>query len=906
MPDIMLYGDGTLYADANTYYGRVSATLLAASELKTREIGLEVIVEDPQLNKWEYVGGTHSYPEDGLGRGFYKPANVGTGIPMWDKRYWSYRGLTDLAQLNNGDIIRVRIGDPADINDRQIWIQTITDPSVASQWASWSVQYSGTHYSASVQKNAAGTGVNIYYTKSDGLYRNNTKRWDNTADIYPDWSGTNWIDPDEVFNAVSWIPITGYPDAGWVMITYAHTDGKRVMAYGFSENVVVDAFPSPEYFCYGHVISNITGILMGSEIGIVASTPSYLNPRSTAHGSAMLAWKRPVGAGTFDDMAAYPVRGVGGGGGINYIGNMNLVQLSDGYYYCFGFETHTLPDVDRTEATSLGFGFPIWMRSKDLYHWSDPVVGPGVANSWGFNGVVEKNGYLYWADTEVVYRRPTAVVEYDLSNYVPTLDFELPRDNQAGSGSALVANPSGVNDYLLPLSDKPMTIRPGLRTATGQYEFSSYDQFYMKRVVRETEGEASRLTLEFGNIIDRLENPLRDVTNFIGKFVWDDFAPGRKNQPFNYYFASDSNPTVDSAKRLNARGIVLLTAWKGHNPDIEVQFNLLVGTARIIARYVNARNYVYLSMDSSGTVQLVEKVDNVDNILLNTATTADSSPRLRLRLYWNQWAVYVNDAQISGAFILEWGNHLPGYCGFSGTSYAVGPIHVEDYEYDLQVADLVRTALAMGDFHDVLIDNTTSKVYALIWGPQTDVPTPAEGLKKALEADKLEMTYRDGSITVGRFNDQSNVKTVRDTIIESDEIDEASRRINFASVDGNEHFWLEVDVEDAEERGRMLVSYFDLPELLDQQAVKDRAREEIKRSAKGASPGGTTPLYFDIHRMDTITWVDNRGNSKVVRVEGFAVSISQGEQPHQRQTFDTSEYSISSSDGLIEAESAEE
>jgi hypothetical protein len=86
----------------------------------------------------------------------------------------------------------------------------------------------------------------------------------------------------------------------------------------------------------------------------------------------------------------------------------------------------------------------------------------------------------------------------------------------------------------------------------------------------------------------------------------------------------------------------------------------------------------------------------------------------------------------------------------------------------------------------------------------------------------------------------------------------------------------------------MIQSYFDLPELLTQDDVAERAREEIRRGKLGQSPGGPIPLLLDLWRMDPITWIDANGVSKDVRVEGISVEINQSTQPRQLSTIDTS------------------
>jgi hypothetical protein len=109
-----------------------------------------------------------------------------------------------------------------------------------------------------------------------------------------------------------------------------------------------------------------------------------------------------------------------------------------------------------------------------------------------------------------------------------------------------------------------------------------------------------------------------------------------------------------------------------------------------------------------------------------------------------------------------------------------------------------------------------------------------------------------------------------------------------ALVDGNEDSWIQIDPADAQTRGRMIVSYLDLPELMDQNAVTARAIEEIRLSSRGESPSGEAILFFDLGRMDIVTWIDNHGNEYVVRIEGIEVNINQGKEPRQTMVLDTS------------------
>jgi hypothetical protein len=775
-------------------------------------------------------------------------------------------------------------------------VQTITDPTNPADWtSSYSVLYSGTHYSVNGVSDGTASGYTVWHTKSDGVYRNNSKKYDNSV-------FNQYTNPGKALSVgLVWDTET---EAGWVSVLHEGVyDHLRVMHFYYSANLDTTS-PTFEDFNYEWYRPGVGGVQIDDDnIGVIFQAPLFTNPRSELQGSVLAVAFKNAGGNT----PMYPFRGIGAGSGISYMTGGTPMRLADGYYYIFGGEVH-VDALRRSPAlgvsTNLGRVMPVWVRSKDLKHWSEPVIGPTFKNGHGVR-IIEAGDYVYWTSWETVWRRPTTVVEYDLTNYVPEVEFDVPRDNQPGLGRMPVANPDGVNDYLLDLSDKELNVRIGARVADGTYEFVEFDQFFMKQTIAQVKGSENRLQLEFGNIWDRLDNQMKDVTTFVGRFVWDDFSPTTKNEPFNYFFASDTKPTVVGTNhRLQTKGIVLVTAWKGHNPDIQAQFSNMDGNARLIARYINGKNYWYLEHSrSTPQLRLRQIKDGVDTVVhtwnSGDGVTSDASPKLRLRFRWYRYDVWMNGVFIGGGTLGD-SSGGEGYCGVASSSgrFDVGYIHVEDYEFDLTMADLIKTALAMGDFHEALVSDAGTRAYAITWGPRTDVATISDALRMSMEAERLQLIWRNGSIVVGKFNDTTSMKTIDNRIIESDEIEEANRRTNFAQVDGNDRFWIEVDTADVERRARLLVSYLDLPELNDLDAITERAREELRRAAMGSSPGGTTPLYFDLNRMDTITWVDNAGNSHLVRIEGFQVQINQSTKPHQHQTFDLAEY-IQSSDGSL-------
>lgn len=860
---VTIYGDGSLYGEADAIYGRISAELAAAQAAHVRETGLIVQVVDERLNAWELLTG-----ED-FGGQYYKAVQAGQGS-IWELGFWSYRGVADIVQLDNGTVVRVRNGSNTDVNDRQIWIQTITDLTSAAQWDSWSVLYSGTHYSVSIGKTGANTYA-VYHAKADGLYRNNSLVWSSpSVATYGD--------------VLNFIPVIGSTaEAGF--LTYIRHDttenplAVRTMDLYYTPDIV-NVDPVADRTNFRWTRQSAAAVLMDDgRVGKIQVHPLLFNPRSllagfTVHNQFFTSITNTAAT------PIYIIRGIGGSGGKNWYADVTISRLSDDYYYMILAEVHQVAKGQES-VTDIG-GIYAWSRSKDLIYWSEPVVGPP---SRSVAGLVEDDNYVYWCGNDAVHRRPKTAT-YDISNYVPELTLEMPRDNQASSGTVNVANPDNVNNYLRDLADQQIVIKAGIKLpSTGLYEYGEFDRFWVKQVNQSVEGEKNRLVLTIGNVLDRLENELKDVYNFVGVTEWEDWKPGKRNKTFNYFFNTDTRPTVDDTDRLSTRGIVLWTGWKGLNFDATARFSSITGECGFVGRYVDARNHTRLRR-SGTTLTLSELVDNVSTTV-DTFTVPTGAFTLRWKQEFNHYQVWV-DGVSEGSGEYRFDNYKPGYVGFQATSYKVSNFIFKDLEHPLTMENLIKTALGLGDVHDVIVSGGTSKAYAIIWGPQTDIATAADGLKASMESEKLQLVWRNGAAEVGKFNDSTIVHELQDRIIESERADEPNRRINYAIVDGNEHTWIALDLADNYRRGRSVVDYEDLPDLMTQEDVKNRAREMIRKSTIGASPGGTTPLYFDIHRMDHVLWIDNTGNEDVVRVEGITVEINQSTNPSQRMTFDNS------------------
>jgi hypothetical protein len=851
------YGDGSLYGDADAIYGRISSELLAAQITSVRETGLKVRIIDERSNRWEFLAGVDQNPVAYHANEEFRNQK--------NQKYYSYRGQSDICVLDNGNFYRVRV----DVDDQQIYDQTITDPTVTAQWTSWSLLYSGLHYSVAV---AANGNIPVVYTaKSDGIYRNNSLEWSiaNAMGIQCHRGSDGRQEVDKL-----WIKVVG--DGGWS----PQGGGRTLRKFDFYYTSDIESITPVEVpWNLGWFRHDVASIVRGDGKAVrLVTYPLYASELAGNGGESITAElvADPANIGT-ELKGPRLIRGLPGEYGHNTVSGSDIFKLSDGYYYIFYHEVHVSDDWEFSSNVETPL---VWQRSKDLLAWSEPVHSGH--NAWGFAGVVERNGIVYLCGNGAVHQRPGTSVEYDISDHVPQVGWESPRENQSGTGQLLVANPDDVHSEILDLSDRRIIIEPGIKTGAA-YEYARLDDHWVKQIKKTLDGNANRLTVDFGNIWTRLENPMRDVINFIGRTDYHDWGDSEPNEPFAYYF--DTGEGVAAGNVLSiTEGLVLWTGWKGHNPNFQISFNTVA--IDLYLRYKDENNYLKLAY-ASNTVTLTEVRLGVSTVIGTTAVGATG--RLGVRARWKSFDIWVNGA-VAVTYTHASPKLLsPGYVGWSNVgAYGVFDFDFEDLEYNYTSEDLIRQALAMGDYHDVKVGSASAKQYALTWGPQTDLPTPADGLRQVLEGEKLELIWRDGFIEVGQFKDVGVVKTIENRIINTELANAGNRRINLANVDGNEHTWFEVDIPDALERDRMINAYFDLPELLDKDKVRERAQEEIRRSGLAEAPGGLVPLFFDLWRMDVIEWVDNSGDSKTVRIEGIRVEINQSSEPSQRQQLDTS------------------
>lgn len=876
------YGDGTLYGDVGAFYGRVSADLAEAQITQFRETGLQVRVIDERVNQWEDVNTVGSID------GRLLNDNNDTRTPG----YWGYRGFSHVVKLADDTIVRVRVGNPADAADRQVYVQEITDPSVAAQWQSWTLLYSGTHYAAVILPTGA-SSYDVYHIKEGaGLCKNNSVLWSTATDGYALDDGIR-IEMPNISTAprMMYITITkAYP-------SWRESNALRVFDLYFTSDADANQ-PAPSIHNFAWTRNTIQVVEDPTDPNfwlIYRSFQLHNNPRLQENGESLTVSRVP--AGQTEEVRAGQnapqiIRGLPSQAGHHTINLSTTHMGSDGYLYLFFYEVHT----DGNWGSIQNQFFQFWQRSKDGIHFSEPVITG--ASMFITAGAVEfehaGEPYLYLCGNGSVIRRPFSPVEYELDNYVPQVSFELPRENQEGSGQVLVANPSGINDFLDSLSDARIHIKPGINIGAGNYEFHEFGDFWIKRPQRTIDGEINRIQLEIGDIWTRLQENFRDTINIVGQTLWSDWwgtgHPYGNNgmsplELFHYYFEDGEGSVVEDHKLQVSGGVFLWSGWKGHNATWSFWFD--GGACTFYGRYVDVNNH--LRFDYSGTTVTVTSVIEGGSTVVGTFTPGAGLNEFYVEMRWGYIRIQTGQTLVGELTLVDPPIGM-GYVGWdAGTiGLTIYNFAFHDWEIDITSNSLIRAMLATGDYHDAVVGGAESRQFALVWGPQTDIPSPADALRQLLEAEKLALVWRDGIIEIGQFKDTSPLRTLQDEIISSDFVEEAPRQFNLVIVDGNEHSWFEVDSADTRQRDRQIVGYFDIPELLTQVDVTRRTQEELRRSKAGRSPGAEIPLQFDLWRMDPITIVDNSGVERLVRIEGMSVDINQSTTPHQRQTLDTS------------------
>lgn len=868
-----IYNDGSKYGDADAIYGRIDSLLAAAQEAQVRQSGLRVQILDRQLNSWISIAGT-GLPVSGLSV---------AGVRAWTQAYYQYRLRMSMCVLSNGTIVRVRNGDGTASN-RSIYVQEITDPTNASQWTTWSLLYSGTHYAVAVHPATSST-YHVYSAKSDGVYRNNVLKISMTGTI-------------------DLIPVVGQVDALFAIRVFQDSlDNLRVMDLKYISDCNAGTI-ADDRWNYRWRRSQVTALKhTDGRIIRVQSAGFFTDPRDLTIGESLIVTSAAANA-TGGDPTVAPrlIRGFGGQAGTNTLVDPFLLKCTDGYYYLFYGENR----LDADGEAAIGISTLFWQRTKDLLHWSEPVT-IGYDSMMPTNiAAVELNGYIYLANNGQVWRRPIAVVTTDISNYVPEATLDIASVADEGGATLTVANPNFINDNLLNLEDREITIQPGLRNPTaGTYSFQDLGVWWIRAAKKTVDKQISRIALNCYDLGERLSNPFRDVFNFPGQVNWSDWGLGKRNKLFNYYLRGgrpsivtvrDTNGVITekyyNVTKISKTHVALYTGWKGHNFTSIVAFRggtLASKRFGIVYRYRDGKNYYWARINGTN-LELIRFRNGAQTQLANFSIGSTlSNPTIKVVTEYGFHYIYLNGTlritHNEGTMSV-----YPGYVGirfFSSnvTTMAAKNFSLSTWDTPITTDELLRTALAAGDFHDVVIAGGEAPQVAVVWGPQTDIKSPRDAVRYLLDQYKLELTWNNGSIVIGQFKDISPVRAIMNESLEFAQTEESGRRVNLAMVDGNEDSYIAIDGPDTRTRGRQIVAYFDVPALDTHEKVVDRATEEIRRGVVGTKYEGTTRLYFDLWRLDAVTWTDGAGVAHSLRIEQMEITINQSTEPNQQTKY---------------------
>jgi hypothetical protein len=308
----------------------------------------------------------------------------------------------------------------------------------------------------------------------------------------------------------------------------------------------------------------------------------------------------------------------------------------------------------------------------------------------------------------------------------------------------------------------------------------------------------------------------------------------------------------------------------------------------IIYRYKDAKNYYWAVID--GSTLYLKRVRNGTSTNLASwgIGSTPTNPRLNVStrfgyhyIYYNNTLVITHNESVPSVY--------PGYVGVrfystTATTFGCDLFSFTSWETKYTSDALVKTALSMADLHDYVVAAGESNQLAVVWGPQTDLSSPAAALSSLLEQHKLQITWRNGTVEVGQFKENTVVRTIQNDALSFELSESSGRRINLAVVDGREDSYIAIDGLDSRSRGRQIVAYFDVPDLATADLVIARANEEIRKGAIATEWIGSTWTYFDLWKMDVVNWVHN-GVSRNLRIESFTVQIKQGNTPQQLSTY---------------------
>lgn len=891
-----------------------------ALTVDSRKTGCVLQVVDDHWNDWEdFAGQDINIP---VAYQTYTDAqsddDPATYPPEWAQAHWSYRGQAAMCKTMDGTkIVRVRLGDGITAADRTIYKQEITDPTVVSQWTTWVQLYTGDHFAVAVEP-TTGSTFRVIHAKSDGIYANNVLKLAVTGvtRIKPilHWPGAGAIkyqvvsQDDDGERRLDWHHVSDITAAASVADAANYRWYRSDMAaayYDLTASTVAawdDAVYVTRAFAEGHARSQIASAVM---------TSTWAN--------------RTVGGGHNQWQGADYIKGPSGQAGFHVIDNMQIAfdGATDGgggagNYFLVWNEQHR--DVPGNILSNL-LNPVFWSYGRSLpgEKWSEPT--PVGYTIWGLAGYVFFGNYAYLAGNGRVLRRSTVVTTIDLSNYVGEGTYDLPRGSQPGSAEITLANPDNVVGSQLGLigtseagsTDRRVVLQIGYRRELDTaWTWKEATRWWIAAMSKQTDGPAERVKLTLGDFMYPLSHPFREAISIPGNMTWSDWEVGGAGRSENYHNDTSefyrTGPNADgSYSLLNLGGDTVFTGWRGENGGVFAVFSTVSG--RLLFRYQDKFNYYYA--EYTGTqVRVGSVINNVKTILGTASVAATSSFYLYVDFRWAKVDVYYNYTLVLPVLLTS-PEPLVGFVGFGAvaqTPFTITKFRFNEWNKDYTTGGLLARLIAYSGVTQrgaasaagsaggwgVDREDAQAKQLNVLWGPQSDLDTPAKAFAQYLGTGNLEaVSTIDSSgrqtITIGRFDDKTEDDvevTIDNEIIRHDHTNDGRERPNVVVVDGQVNSWTEYDRADLLNRQREVVRYIDAPELNTPGEVRSRAQNETLDARRYNSPGGEVVFNEVYDRMLPCFWIDEQGNKFFTRIEGIHAEWNLGTQPFQRQSLD--------------------
>lgn len=866
---------------------------------ETIRTDLRVKIQDAHSNDWHSLGLSDINPE----LAYFTP--FGTSPYAYDQGYWEYRGQAAMVKLSDR-IVRVRIGDGS-ATDRQLYKQEITDPLDPDQWESWSLLYSGDHFAVCAY--VSSDAIQVVHSKSDGVYLNNNLR-----------SGVS-----NAQGVISLTSVVGQPTMIYASRVSQDADGQQQINNFVFPNIVANGNMVEDLFNYRYPSNQVAAIKInyGADFLFRVRAAPYYSPSAR---SPVASDDLVMEYTTFDNSQTelgdtFPIISATGRAGKKRYTNLRIYnEFSDHRIYLFFTERHT----DKYHNNFSNLHAPLfWMSSGFLPDGTTEPMPIG-SSVWGFAGAVEWGNYIIIAGNGSVHYRSRLQDQLDLSNYAISASLKIPRGNERATGTVTLANPSDVVGRLLQMTDGALSSYPEkrVRISIGQYrnseddwEYAEVDDWWISSIHRinneKQNDNTNRIVLNVADFWHRLENPFRDVRYWPGRMRWEDLKPSGANVLDNYASPDGSELTLEDymlgdepARQIRVgSGILLNTLWKGTHGRFQAWLDGTGSdTKSVLFRYVDQKNYYEVRYSpSNGNLQLRKCINGTNtSIITKFVGTGNSSSLIEVEFRGRKIRVWYDyGLEIDQMISVDDTEDFTGFVGVMKTNdvnWTTSQWSFQDFEVELTTSSLIKILLNFCGYSQFSVPNELNDTpwMSVAWGPQMDVTSPADGIKKLLETNFMQIacSFREDApqlgfeIKVSQFEEQEAEYIIKDEIISVDQIDDSESRPNIILVDGNEDSWTEYYRSDLVRRAAPVNKYLDLPQLDSLIAVRNKAQEEKAVSVKGSSLGGLCVWRPWFRRMDTVQWIDQFGNTYDARIEGMDIDIDQGAQPFQHVQMD--------------------